>query len=187
VNLESRKVVDLLPDRKADTAAAWMRQHPDLMAISRDRGGEYAAAATAGAPQALQCADRFHILKNLGEAVEGLLARHLAAHRKKETQSVQDEQAPLWLPTRSAKRSPKLEQVQRARREERLARYAQVIALRKQGLSYEAIARQIGMGASTVQSWLAAGAFVFPQATRTGQSPRSLSPIRCRALGARVP
>jgi hypothetical protein len=136
-----------------------MRQHPDLMAISRDRGGEYADATTAGAPQALQCADRFHILKNLGEAVEGLLARHLAAHRKKETQSAQDEQAPLWLPTRSAKRSPKLEQLQRARREERLARYEQVIAFRKQGLSYEAIARQIGMGASTVQSWLAAGAF----------------------------
>jgi transposase len=159
VNLESRKVIDLLPDRKADTAAAWMRQHPDLMAISRDRGGEYAAAAAAGAPQALQCADRFHVLKNLGEAVEGLLARHLAAHRKKETQSAQDEQAPLWLPTKSAKRSPKLEQLQRARREERLARYEQVIAFRKQGLSYEAIGRQIGMGASTVQSWLAAGAF----------------------------
>ena len=62
VNLESGKVVDLLPDRKAETSAAWMRQQPDLMAVSRDRGGDYAAAATAGAPQALQCADRFHLL-----------------------------------------------------------------------------------------------------------------------------
>src|SRR5690349_19099827 len=62
VNLESRRVVDLLPDRKADTSAAWMRQHPDLMAVSRDRGGEYASAAAAGAPQAIQCADRFHLL-----------------------------------------------------------------------------------------------------------------------------
>jgi transposase len=53
-------------------------QHPDLMAISRDRGGEYASAAAAGAPQAIQCADRFHLLKNLREALEGLLARHLA-------------------------------------------------------------------------------------------------------------
>ena len=79
VNLESHRVVDLLPDRKAETSAAWMRQHPDLMAVSRDRGGEYASAARQGAPQAIQCADRFHLLKNLGEAVEGLLAHHLAA------------------------------------------------------------------------------------------------------------
>ena len=79
INLETRHVVDLLPDRKAETSAAWMRQQPDLMVVSRDRGGEYASAATQGAPQALQCADRFHLLKNLGEALEGLLAHHLAA------------------------------------------------------------------------------------------------------------
>src|SRR5258707_12109267 len=62
VNLESRRVVDLLPDREADSSAAWMRQYPDLMAVSRDRGGEYASAAREGAPQAIQCADRFHLL-----------------------------------------------------------------------------------------------------------------------------
>ena len=159
VNLESHRVVDLLPDRKAETSAAWMRHHPDLMALSRDRGGEYASAAREGATQAIQCADRFHLLKNLGEAVEGLLARHLAAHRKKETQATPDEQAPVWLPQSAARRSPQLEQLQRARREERLARYEQVIALRKQGLSYQAIASRVGMGASTVQRWLAVETF----------------------------
>lgn len=157
INLETRRVVDLLPDRKAETAASWMYQHPDLMAVSRDRGGEYAAAATAGAPQATQYADRFHLMKNLGEALEGLLARHLAAHRKKEAQA-SDEFAHLWR-TQSTKRTPKLEQLQQARREERLARYEQVITLRKQRLSYQAIAGRVGMGASTVQSWLAAGRF----------------------------
>jgi transposase len=87
VNLESHRVVDLLPDRKAETAAAWMRQQPDLMVVSRDRGGEYASAAAQGAPQATQCADRFHLLKNLREAVEGLLAHHLAAHCQRQTQA----------------------------------------------------------------------------------------------------
>jgi transposase len=159
VNLESHRVVDLLPDRKADAAASWMRQHPDLMAVSRDRGGEYASAAREGAPQAIQCADRFHLIKNLGEAVEGLLARHLAAYRKKEAQATPDEQASVWLSKSSTRRSPRLEQLQRARREERLARYEQVIALRKQGLSYQAMANRVGMGASTVQSWLAVETF----------------------------
>src|SRR6266487_4017669 len=62
VNLESRRVVDLLPDREAETSAAWMRQQLDLMVVSRDRGGAYASAAAQGAPQATQCADRFHLM-----------------------------------------------------------------------------------------------------------------------------
>ena len=75
------------------------------MAVSRDRGGEYASAAAQGAPQAMQCADRFHLIKNLGEAVEGLLARHLAAHRKHQTQATLDEQAPVWQPKRATRLS----------------------------------------------------------------------------------
>jgi transposase len=159
VNLESRRVVDLLADREAKTSAAWMRQHPDLMAVSRDRGGEYVSAAREGAPQAIQCADRFHLLKNLGEALEGLLARHLAAQCKRETRAILDEQAPEWQSKRALRSSPKLERLQHNRREERLARYEQVIALRKLGMSQQAIAERVGIGHSTISNWLAAGTF----------------------------
>jgi transposase len=68
VDMQSHQVIDLLPDRKAETAATWMRLHLEIELVSRDRGGDYASAAAAGAPQAIQCADRFHLLKNLGEA-----------------------------------------------------------------------------------------------------------------------
>jgi transposase len=159
IDLESSRVVDLLPDREAETSAAWMRQQPDLMAVSRDRGGAYASAAAQGAPQAMQCADRFHLMKNLGEALEGLLAHHLAAECKRQTQATRDSQAPVWQSKRATRISPTLERLQHSRREERLAHYEQVIALRKQGMSHAAIARQVGIGASTVQSWLAAGTF----------------------------
>jgi transposase len=150
VNLENRRVVDLLPDREAETSATWMRQQLDLMVVSRDRGGAYASAAAQGAPQAVQCADRFHLLKNLGEALEGLLARHLAAECKRQTLATVDSQAPIWQSKRATRSSPKLERLQQARREERLAHYKQVIALRKLGMSQAAIARQVGMGASMV-------------------------------------
>jgi transposase len=136
-----------------------MRHQLDLMVVSRDRGGAYASAAREGAPQATQCADRFHLLKNLGEALEGFLAHHLAAQRKRQTQATLDEQAPVWLLKRSVRCSPELLRLQQARREERLARYKQVIALRKQGLSHQAIAELVGVGHSTVQNWLAAGTF----------------------------
>ncbi len=88
VDLQSYNVIDLLPDRKKETSATWMGAHPEIKLVSRDRGGDYASAVASGAPQAIQCADRFHLLKNLGEALEGLLARHLAAHRTRQTQEV---------------------------------------------------------------------------------------------------
>jgi transposase len=61
VDLQRHQILDLLPDRQKDTAAAWMKKHPEITHVSRDRGSEYASAASAGAPQAIQVADRFHV------------------------------------------------------------------------------------------------------------------------------
>jgi len=52
VDLELRKPIEVLPDRSAETSQAWLRTHPEVEVVSRDRGGDYAAAAKKGAPQA---------------------------------------------------------------------------------------------------------------------------------------
>ena len=70
VDLERRKVVDVLPKRSVDETATWLKRHPEIEIVSRDRCGLYAQGARDGAPQAKQVADRFHLLQNLREAIE---------------------------------------------------------------------------------------------------------------------
>ena len=75
VDLERRRVVDLLADRSAAATAAWLKCHPEVEVVSRDRAGLYADAVRKGAPQARQVADRYHLLQNFREAVERQLIR----------------------------------------------------------------------------------------------------------------
>jgi transposase len=168
-DLERHRPLDLLPDREVASVAVWLKRYPSIEVISRDRSGGFAEAARQGAPQAIQGADRWHVQKNLGEALEVLLVRHLTAHRKKKTM-MEEPEKPVQLEKRSHGLTARQEQVVQIHRAERLARYEQVISLSKQGLSQEAIAQCMGMGHSTVGQWLAAG--TFPERKRREQSSR---------------
>ena len=135
----------------------WLK--PEIEVVSRDRGGEYAAAAQTSAPQAIQCADRFHLMTNLSKSLEGFLSRHLAAHR---THVDLESRAIPLSPVQgkgTPKKNPKHAQESQAKREERLTQYQQVVALRKQGFSQTAIAAQVGVGHATVSRWLRHGSF----------------------------
>ncbi|WP_201389622.1 ISL3 family transposase [Ktedonobacter sp. SOSP1-85] len=159
VDLTTHTIIDLLPDRRVETSAAWMRSHPEIEIVSRDRGEDYAAATRLGAPQATQCADRFHVLKNLGEDLEGVLARHLAAHRTRLAEESRATPLETLHPIHPPKLKPKQAELSWAKREERLAKYEQIVTLRQQGLSQTAIAERVGVAHSTVSRWLRCGAF----------------------------
>ena len=81
MDLETGEVVDLLPDRRAATLANWLKEHPGVEEIVRDRAGNYAEGARAGAPEAVQIADRWHLLQNLVDALEKLFQQEYAARR----------------------------------------------------------------------------------------------------------
>jgi transposase len=96
-NLETHEVVELLPEREAETVVAWLQAHPDIAVIARDRAVGYADAATRGAPQAHQVADRWHLLKNVSDTVFKIL---------------QQEQATIHQRLRPAAAQPALDLVQ---------------------------------------------------------------------------
>jgi transposase len=161
VDLQRHQILDLLADRQKETAAAWMKTHPEITHVSRDRGSEYASAASAGASQAIQVADRFHVAKNLSEAVQQLLARVLLEMKTADqgaeaaTQAREDSLLPIehWRPAQEE--SVKLTIA--TRRAERQERYQQVLGLCEQGLRSQEIALRLGMKARTVREWLHKG------------------------------
>lgn len=175
VNLESRRVVDLLPDRFSETAAAWMKQHPDLAVVSRDRGSDYAKAAALGAPQAVQCADRFHIVQNLTEATQLLLSRcqaEILAAANAPTESPPEETTPQEIPIEEwrPKEPAAVKKARLTRRAGRYAKYQQVVSLNKQGLTTREIALQSELSERTIRDWLARGTFPEAKKRRKRQS-----------------
>ncbi len=164
VDMEQHRPIDLVPGREAAPLAQWLGSHPSVATICRDRAGAYADGARQGAPHAVQVADRWHLMKNLGEALERLLQRHHPAltatartltERARATvtptQGAPIEEVPTVL-TR-AKRE------QQERRERRLARYEAVRDLHQQGVAVRAIACQLHIGRRLVRQYLAAPAF----------------------------
>lgn len=96
VDLERHEVIDLLEDREAGAVGAWLERHPQIRIIARDRGGAYAEAAAKGAPQAVQVADRWHLMHNLANALEEFLLQKkkmLREAARTETQSPEEDYA----------------------------------------------------------------------------------------------
>ena len=82
IDHETGKPIDLLPERDCETVKQWLQKHPTIEVVTRDRSGEYREAITQALPDAIQIADRWHLLLNLGEAIQRHISRRYKAVRQ---------------------------------------------------------------------------------------------------------
>jgi transposase len=154
-DLARGRVVDLLPERSADSVAAWLDTCPAVRVIARDRSDLYADGARRGAPHARQIADRFHLLKNLGETLDRFLQ-----HKRAVIRQAVAPPAPV-APAVPAKPGQPWQQRQEEDSLRRhavvLARYQRVIALHAKRAEIADIARAVGISRTTVYRYLRLG------------------------------
>jgi Transposase len=146
VDITTRRPVDVLPERSADSFRAWLDAHPGVEVICRDRAGCYADGAARGAPLAVQVADRWHLLHNLADAVERTVARHRPCLREQPAKPEDTTAAPV-TPAREGKMGPRTR-----------ARHAEVHAALARGMNFAQIGRELGPDRRTVRRYAHAAA-----------------------------
>lgn len=166
VDLEQRRVVDLLPDREAATLAHWLQQHAGVEIITRDRAAAYAEGAKQGAPDAIQIADRWHILKNLTEVVERFLQTKFSDLQVAARQSHPQPIATTPVVSNEVKKQPPTKLA--LWNERRQARYEEVRQCWQQGATIKRMAEQFGMHRRTVRLFI-----------RSASCPERLTPRSC--------
>ncbi len=160
VDLQTHKIIDLLPERTVDSVVAWLEDHPEVGIVSRDRGGVYVDGATQGAPLATQVCDRWHLLKNLGEAVEDYLIR--ARIRLPDTatsaSAAEPAEATSHAPTRERPLTTySATPAQQGKTQARLLRkwklYQRIHELHEAGMSLRMIAEELNLARGTVRKY----------------------------------
>ncbi|MDP4026581.1 ISL3 family transposase, partial [Methylobacterium sp. NEAU 140] len=154
VDLERKVIADLLPDRDTDTVADWLRQRPGVEIVARDRAEVYAEGVRQGAPGAVHVLDRWHLLRNLSEALQEAVtgqhsvirsvARTLGDERAATLRDEHNRARPLTAADRR-----KLD-----RHAPRCARHAELLRLHAAGASVAGMARHLDLDRKTVRRWL---------------------------------
>lgn len=151
VDLETHRPIDLQVGREAEVVAAWLRAHPGVAIVARDRSEAYAQGVREGAPDALQVADRFHLVQNASAALDELL------HSRRRYVEVATAAAtvPETIPALAPVPLSPWKRRQVNRRTARIARWERVRQLRADGMSVRGIARETGLHRNTVHRLLA--------------------------------
>lgn len=162
VDLEKRKPLELLPDTEPKTVEKWLKAHPNIEVISRDRGNNFIEAASKAAPQAQQVADRWHLFHNLMEALINTVKRNnkVLKEAAKEMSMIMATSSNVEVTSLTTlPKSPGQVAKSQKQRQYRMSKYEQTKVLHKEGLSIAAIAKQVGSHRETIRNYIRSESF----------------------------
>ncbi|MEM9926907.1 MAG: transposase, partial [Cyanobacteria bacterium P01_D01_bin.50] len=171
------KPVTLLKDRSAETLSSWLKEHPGIKIVSRDRARAYEKGIKEGAPEAIQVADRFHLLQNLAQTLYEVFGTHNKEFKEVEkirnqSSVIKDEENIVVSTTPTLAPAPTKQQKKaEQRRTRRFEKYQKIWELHSQGWSAKAIAKKLGIGCTTVFRCLRNPTFI----ERRGRSDKGRS------------
>ena len=157
--------IDLLSQRESRAVENWLSVRPPAQFVTRDRSGCYGSAVTKALPDAVQIADRWHLLANARTALANMLGRmqptiRAVAARLAPPPSESVTNMGATMPPTPAKPMAKEQQLSHDRRLRRIAKYERVLELIKEGKSQRAVGRMLAMSEGTVGKYLRAGCFI---------------------------
>ncbi len=156
VDLEEHRLIELLPDREAETLSRWLQANPGTEVISRDRSERYAVGGRQGASEAVHVADRWHLLSNWREATERVFDRHRGQIKQVTLPKLESEDKPAAavLPAKTVNRRRKSLEEKRARAQaERQARYDVIRERYAKGEYLKTIATDLGITYRTARKY----------------------------------
>ena len=164
INTQTGRPLDLLPDRTAEAVKPWLATHPEIQVVSRDRASAYADAVSQVLPQAVQVADRYHLIQNLRNHLQQFLDRRRTCLPVVDDTAVNEKgtsesRHPPPIPEADLSNLIKAERERMLSRSKRLAQYEEVMTLHREGHSQREIARHLHMSRNTVQSYLSSPGF----------------------------
>lgn len=174
IDLDRHQPIDVLADREGKTLEDWLRNHPGIELVTRDRSSVYASAITTAAPEAVQVADRWHLLANLSEVVERFLDTQREAINESILVTLSPVEPAVPAPPITEKELPQsltwnhdLSKLMTTSSKEgtskRQAAYEQVKKLQGEGHSMRSIARHLGLARNTVKRYWNQNKFVARQ------------------------
>jgi transposase len=152
VDMETSKPIDLLPTRESEDLKAWLREYPDIEIVTRDRASSYSSAIDEVCPQAIQVADRFHLLMNLSDALDVYfksISPQISALIKEKTQQMLKESTDKVPDVQSVSKEPSILK----KYDSRQVVFDKVKDLQRQGEACRKIANDLGISRNTVRSY----------------------------------
>jgi DNA-binding NarL/FixJ family response regulator len=140
IDLDTHRPIEVMDGRGAEALTDWLTAHPGVQVVCRDRSGAFAEGIRVGAPDAQQCADRWHLYQNLCEAVDKTIRAHHADLREPTSDSDEPGSVP---PVIEVKETPIMDRTRR--------RHAEIHGLLAQGHNQTQICQILGLSFGTVQ------------------------------------